>query len=140
MDGAGETTEETTVVPLSPPPRDETTEVTGATGAAVQVTGATGTGAAVKGGGTIQLTWVVMVSGNVVTGGDTVEGTLAAAVIPAPNPGGTPTCPTPLVTVGTVTAGNGKEGIPEAQELATAGGIDPKGPQGNPPTLRNGQD
>ena len=127
MDGAGETIEDTTVVPLPPPTTDDTTEVdTGATGAAVQSTGATGTGAAVNGGGTIQLTWVVMVRGKVVTGGDTVEGTLAAAVIPAPNPGGTPTCPTPLVTAGTVTAGNGKEGIlPEAHELATAGGIDP---------------
>ena len=85
------------------------------TGTVVPGTSVAGIRAAVKGGRTIQLTWVVIVTGKVVTGGETVEGTLASTVIPVPKPGGTMTTRPSLEAVVTAPAGNEKPGNPVGQ-------------------------
>ena len=136
-DGAGALIADTTVtVPSLPFP--DVTGTTGATAAVVQGTGASGTGAAVRGGGTIQLTCEVIDVGKVVTGGVTVEGTLPSAVIPAPKPGGTLSTRPSLEAVVTAPTGNGNPANPVGQAPATAEGTEPTGAHCNPPTFKNG--
>ena len=73
VDGEGVTTDATTdVLPSRLTLDGFATDVATDTGA-----GVAGTGAAQSGGGTVQLTCVVIVRGKVETGGETVKGTLA---------------------------------------------------------------
>ena len=95
--GAIETGGRTVASPApGPAPADDTPTVTGGSTDKVLGTVTLGTGAVTRGGGTVHVTWVVIVTGKVNTGSVTVTGTPTTPVaLPHPKPGGGAGIPPP---------------------------------------------